>query len=129
MGIAEPGTESSTVEELLEEARSEITRLTPGEAREAAAVGAILIDIRPGEQRRLEGPIPGAVVIPRNVLEWRLDPQGEHRDPRVARQNRLLILICREGYQSSLAAALLRRLGLQTADVIGGSIAWLEEKL
>ena len=116
-----------TVEEMLASARSSISRLTPREAEAAMRTGAVLVDIRPTEQRDRDGLLPGAHVIPRNVLEWRLDPRGEHRDPRVARVDRQVILICDEGYQSSLAAAGLRQLGLDAADVIGGVQAWCRE--
>ena len=112
------------VEEMLAEARAAIVRLTPLEAQAAVEDGAILVDIRPKEQRDGLGSVPGAYVISRNVLEWRLDPAGEDRDPRVARRDRRVILICDEGYQSSLAAAALRRLGLDSADVIGGAQGW-----
>lgn len=119
--------DSITAEELLAEARAEIVRLTPLEALTEMRTGAVLIDIRAAEQRDRDGFLPGAHVIPRNVLEWRLDPRGEHRDPRVARLDRRVIVICDEGYQSSLAAANLRRLGLDAADVIGGVQAWRSE--
>jgi rhodanese-related sulfurtransferase len=118
-----------TAEGLLAAARSEIVRLTPAETLAAMEVGAILIDIRPIEQRVRDGMVPGACVISRNVLEWRLDPQGEYRDPTLARLDRRVILICDEGYQSSLAAATLRRFGLDVADVVGGVQAWRREGL
>jgi rhodanese-related sulfurtransferase len=118
-----------TVEEMLASARSSIVRLTPREAWAATQTGAVLVDIRPTEQRDRDGLLPGAHVIPRNVLEWRLDPRGEHRNSRVARLDRQVILICDEGYQSSLAAANLRQLGLDVADVIGGVQAWCGEGL
>jgi rhodanese-related sulfurtransferase len=114
----------TTVEELLAEARAEIERFAPAEALAAARDGAILVDIRPLEQRRRDGLVPGASVVERNVLEWRLDPDGEHRDPALARRDRRLILICDEGYQSSLAAATLRRFDLDASDVIGGVQDW-----
>jgi rhodanese-related sulfurtransferase len=114
----------TTVEDLLAEARAQIDRLTPAETREAVSAGAILVDMRPLEQRQRDGLVPGAAVIERNVLEWRLDPRGAHRDPDLADPDRRLILICDEGYQSSLAAATLRRFGLEVCDVIGGVQAW-----
>jgi rhodanese-related sulfurtransferase len=114
----------SGVDELLAEARSELDRVTPAEARDEAAAGALLIDIRSESQRACDGEIPGAAYVPRNVLEWRLDPDSPHRDPALARRDRRLILICHEGYQSSLAAATLRRFGLDATDVIGGAVAW-----
>ena len=119
----------ATVDELLALARGEISRLTPSEALAAMRSGAVLVDIRPTEQRDRDGHIQGAHVIPRNVLEWRLDPQSEHRDPEVARLDRQVIVICDQGYQSSLAAATLRRFGLDAADVIGGVQSWRDEGL
>ncbi|MGN6217552.1 MAG: rhodanese-like domain-containing protein [Solirubrobacterales bacterium] len=119
----------TTVEELLAEARAEIDRLSPAEALAAARDGDLLIDIRPLEQRRRDGLVPGATVVGRNVLEWRLDPNGEHRNPGLARRDRRVILICDEGYQSSLAAATLRRFDLDACDVIGGVQDWKAEGL
>jgi rhodanese-related sulfurtransferase len=118
-----------TVEEMLASARSEIVRLTPHEAFTAMQAGGALIDIRPTEQRDRDGSLPDAHVIPRNALEWRLDPRGEHRDPQVARLDQRVIVICDEGYQSSLAAANLRQFGLDAADVIGGVQLWRREGL
>ncbi len=114
----------ASVGDLLAAARAEIDRLTPSEALEAVRGGAVMVDIRPLEQRDRDGRLPGAHVISRNVLEWRLDPQSEHRDPDIARLDRKVIVICDEGYQSSLAAANLRRFGLDAADVIGGVQSW-----
>ncbi|MGE5527200.1 MAG: rhodanese-like domain-containing protein [Methanosarcina sp.] len=113
------------VEDLLAEAQAEVDRYTPAEAAAAAREGAILIDIRPLEQRRRDGLVPAATIVQRNVLEWRLDPRGEHRDPALARDDRPVILVCDEGYQSSLAAATVRRFGVEAADVIGGVQAWM----
>ena len=118
-----------TIDELLAEARSRITRLDPLAAAKAVEAGAALIDIRPEAQRRAQGEIPGAFVIDRNVLEWRLDPACEHRLPDIAKRDRLIVVLCAEGYSSSLAAATLRELGLQTADVIGGFGAWVAAEL
>jgi rhodanese-related sulfurtransferase len=118
-----------TVEELLAEARAKLSRLTPAEAHAAIRAGAIMVDIRPADQRGLDGQIPGARVIARNVLEWRLDPHCKHRDPNLARTDRQVILICDDGYQSSLAAATLRRFGLDATDVIGGARSWRAEGL
>lgn len=118
-----------TIEGILAAARAEIERLTPGETLAAMGRGARLIDIRPGEQRQRDGLVPGARVIDRNVLEWRLDPASEYRVPELARRDRLLILICDEGCQSSLAAATLWRFGLAAADVIGGVQLWRAEGL
>jgi rhodanese-related sulfurtransferase len=115
----------TTVEELLAEAAAEIDRLTPAEAQAAAQQGDLLVDIRPVEQRQRDGLVPGAAIVDRNVLEWRLDPDGEHRDPGLARRDRRVVLICNEGYQSVLAAATLRRFGLDSCDVIDGVQGWM----
>ena len=113
-----------TVDQLLAEARSQYRRVSPAEALEAQASGAIIVDIRSESQRARDGEIPSAVRHPRNALEWRLDPECEYRDPEIARRDRRVILICDEGYQSSLAAATARRLGIDATDVIGGFQAW-----
>lgn len=118
-----------TIEAVLLAARAGIERLTPGEALAAMRRGAVLVDIRPGEQRGRDGLVPGAWVVDRNVLEWRLDPAGEYRIPALARRDHQVILICDEGYQSSLAAATLARLGLDAGDVIGGVQLWRAEGL
>ena len=117
------------VDELLEEARAELNRLTPAQTRAALEAGAIVVDIRPIEQRSQDGEIPGAHVIARNVLEWRLDPAGEYRDPAVADGGKQVIVFCNAGYQSSLAAATLRRLGVDATDMVGGFEAWVGEGL
>ncbi len=92
--------------------------------------GALLIDTRPFEQRRRDGEIPGAIVVDRNVLEWRLDPTSPNRIPEVADRDQRIIVICNEGFSSSLAAATLQRLGLINAtDVIGGVVAWMDHGL
>jgi rhodanese-related sulfurtransferase len=114
----------TTVEELLAEAQAQIDRLTPAEAHAATQAGDLLVDIRPVEQRRRDGLVPGATIVERNVLEWRLDPGGAHRNPALARLGTRIILICDEGYQSSLAAATLLRFGLEAGDVVGGVQAW-----
>ncbi|HEY2161124.1 MAG TPA: rhodanese-like domain-containing protein [Solirubrobacteraceae bacterium] len=119
----------ASVDELLEEARAELTRVTPGDAREAMESGAIFIDIRPIEQRSRDGEIPGAHVIARNVLEWRLDPTSDARDPKVDCADRQVIVLCDAGYASSFAAATLRRLGLDATDMVGGFQRWREEGL
>ena len=114
-----------TVETLLSEARSELRRLEAPEASSALASGALLVDIRAESQRERDGVVPGALFIPRNVLEWRCDPRSQWRDERAADPGRRLIVMCDEGFQSSLAAAILRQLGLERAtDLIGGFQAW-----
>jgi rhodanese-related sulfurtransferase len=109
-----------TVEQLLQEARSKLERLTAPDASDAVRAGATLVDIRSELQRSRDGELPGAKRFARNVLEWRLDPSSPDRDPDVARRDVQLIVVCNEGYQSSLAAATLRRFGLRATDVIGG---------
>ncbi len=117
------------MEELLSSARRELVRLSPPEALEAAERGGVLVDIRSDTQRAADGLIPTAVSVSRNVLEWRLDPGSEHCDPELACRNRPVILICNEGYQSSLAAATIRRFGVDATDVVGGFQAWREAGL
>ncbi|CCH76653.1 Rhodanese domain protein [Nostocoides japonicum T1-X7] len=115
---------SRTIAEVLDEARSRLDRLTPAQAMRALADGAVLVDIRPEAQRAVHGEIPEAIVIDRNVLEWRFDPTSEAALP-AARYDLQVIVICQEGYQSSLAAAALQDLGIERAtDVIGGQGAW-----
>jgi rhodanese-related sulfurtransferase len=114
-----------TVDELLADARADLVRVGPLEALAAQQAGALLVDIRGDDQIRDGGAIPGAIRIPRNVLEWRADPDCEARDPRIADLNAHLILVCQHGYQSSLAAANLRAIGFAYAtDLDGGFEAW-----
>jgi rhodanese-related sulfurtransferase len=108
-----------TVDELLAEARSKLDRVGPGDIEAEVADGALVVDIRPVEQRERDGEMPGTIVIDRNVLEWRLDPGSEHRIPE-AQYGRRVIVVCNEGYSSSLAAAMLRQLGLDATDLEGG---------
>jgi rhodanese-related sulfurtransferase len=112
-----------SIDELLEEARARLVRLDPTEALEAQRQGALLVDIRPAENRVQEGALPGAVVVERTVLEWRLDPACEARLP-VASYDRKVVVVCNEGYSSSLAAATLRDLGVDATDLVGGFRAW-----
>ena len=113
-----------SIDELLDEARRSLVRVTVEQAASSMAHDGLLVDIRPSEQRHRDGEVPGALVIDRNVLEWRLDPQSAHRIPHAARTDRPVMILCNEGYASSLAAATLRRLGLDATDVIGGFVAW-----
>jgi rhodanese-related sulfurtransferase len=114
-----------TVDDLLAEARRRLDRLDPGQASEAIARGALLIDIRAESQRAADGIVPGSTFVARNVLEWRCDPTSADRDPNIDGRERQLIVMCNEGYQSSLAAATLHELGLATAtDLDGGFQAW-----
>jgi rhodanese-related sulfurtransferase len=120
----------ATIDELLERARTGLERLSPEES--AAAVqerGALLVDIRSETQRADDGTVPQARHIARNVLEWRLDPACEHRDPNLASYERPVIVMCDAGYQSSLAAATLRELGIDATDMVGGFQAWREADL
>ena len=114
-----------SVDELLAAARLRLGhRPDPAGLERALAEGALVVDIRPIAQRRADGQIDGAVVIDRNVLEWRLDPSSEHRIAGVSR-DRAVILFCNEGYASSLAAATLCELGLDATDLAGGIQAWI----
>jgi rhodanese-related sulfurtransferase len=114
-----------TVDEMLAAARERLHRIGPRECAAAMSDGALLVDIRPEAQRRLEGGVPGAVLIERNVLEWRLDPTSPDRIPEVDGHDRQIVVMCSEGYTSSLAAASLQDLGLHRAtDLEGGFNAW-----
>ncbi|HET6850550.1 MAG TPA: rhodanese-like domain-containing protein [Gaiellales bacterium] len=113
------------IDRLLEQERRLLRRLTPQEAREAAAAGGLIVDTRSHEQRMAGGTVPGAVRIHRNVLEWRADPSSGHQDPRIAACTGPLVIMCQQGYSSSLAAATLQRLGIENAtDMVGGFDAW-----
>ncbi|MET9504954.1 rhodanese-like domain-containing protein [Streptomyces sp. NPDC006622] len=114
------------VDELLDRVRAGYTRVEAREAYEAARAGeALLVDIRYAALRDRDGLIPGALVVERNELEWRLDPQGSHRAPEATGHDLRIVVICNEGYASSLAAASLHRLGLNRAtDLVGGFQAW-----
>ena len=113
-----------TIDDILADARALITRLTPAEAAAAMGDGAVLVDIRPAAQRAAEGEIPGALIIERNGLEWRFDPESDARLP-VADYDLQVIVFCSEGYTSSLAAAALQELGVHRAtDLAGGIKAW-----
>lgn len=116
---------SVTVDELLTRVRDRIERVEPVEAWRRQNEGALLVDTRPAEQRDRDGEVPGAVVIDRNVLEWRLDPASPDRLPVVTGYDLEVLVLCNEGYSSSLVADTLRTLGLtRTVDVIGGFVAW-----
>ena len=114
-----------SIAEILDDARARLRRLDPAEAARAAGDGAVLVDIRPAAQRGAEGEIPGALIIERNVLEWRFDPRSDARLPIADRYDLQVVVVCQEGYTSSLAAAALQDLGLHRAtDVAGGFAAW-----
>jgi rhodanese-related sulfurtransferase len=118
--------ERRSIDELLEQARAGLDRLTPEQAlAEARDAGAVLVDLRERHQREAAGAIPGAIAHSRLVIEWRADPGGEWRDDRIADPDKRVILFCNQGYSSSLAAATVRELGVGRAtDMIGGFEAW-----
>ncbi|MGY1642155.1 rhodanese-like domain-containing protein [Geodermatophilus sp. SYSU D00703] len=114
-----------TIDELLDEARGRITRVAPAEAAQRVAAGALLVDTRPAFQRDADGEVPGALVVERNHLEWRFDPASDAKLPEATGYAVEVIVMCNEGYSSSLAADSLRALGLhRAADVVGGYQAW-----
>ncbi|WP_405528667.1 rhodanese-like domain-containing protein [Streptomyces avidinii] len=113
------------IDELLERIRAGYTRLNAQETYAASRGGAVLVDIRYQALRERDGLIPGALVIERNELEWRLDPRGSHRVPEATSHDLQVVVICNEGYASSLAAASLHALGLHRAtDLAGGFQSW-----
>ena len=119
------GSRQSAVDRLLEDARRDLDRVEPEQLAAELAAGALVVDIRPSEARVPEGELPGALVVDRNVLEWRLDPTAEDRLPEADDPDRRVIVVCNEGYASSLAAETLRRMGLSRAtDLVGGYRAW-----
>jgi rhodanese-related sulfurtransferase len=124
MSTTRTATPPRTVDELLEAARARYRRIGPHEAAGELRAGVLVVDTRPAALRSRDGEIPGATVVERNVLEWRLDPQSPHRLPAVARAGQRVIVLCDEGYASSLAAATLLDLGLDATDVDGGFQAW-----
>ncbi len=121
--------EPITVDDLLAEARASMRRVDPHAAHRELGGGAVLVDIRTESQIADDGVIPGATCIARNVLEWRLDPASPHRIEELARPGARVIVTCDAGYQSSLAAATLLRLGLDATDLEGGFQAWREAGL
>jgi rhodanese-related sulfurtransferase len=119
-----PGARS--IDQMLAQARARLQRLHPTQAYQAVAAGAVLVDIRPGWQRAEQGDVPGALLVERNHLEWRFDPECAARLPQATGYDVQVIVLCSEGYTSSLAADSLRSLGLLRAtDVIGGFHGWL----
>ncbi len=114
------------IDELLERVREGLDRVEADTAHKAARTGeALLVDIRYAALRERDGLIPGALVVERNELEWRLDPQGSHRAPEATSHDLRVVVVCNEGYASSLAAASLRQLGLHRAtDLVGGFQSW-----
>jgi rhodanese-related sulfurtransferase len=128
--IRTPPPGARPISEALEQARTRLDRLEPDQAWAAMRDGALLVDIRPQAQRAAEGQVPGAVVIERNVLEWRLDPASDARLPEAGSYDLRVIVMCSAGYTSSLAAASLQDLGLSAAtDLAGGFQAWARSGL
>ena len=116
---------TKSADELVAEARRRIHRVRPEQLDAVQAGGGLVIDIRPEVQRWAEGELDGAIVVERNLLEWRLDPFGAHRLPQVRDHGQGIVVVCSEGYASSLAAASLADLGFENAaDLEGGFRAW-----
>ncbi|WP_251076852.1 rhodanese-like domain-containing protein [Streptomyces benahoarensis] len=115
----------SAIDTLLEQARTRLHRVDPGQAAAVQRAGGLLVDIRYAALRARDGTIPGALIVERNELEWRLDPTGDHRAPEATGHGLHIVVICNEGYASSLAAVSLHQLGLHRAtDLTGGFQAW-----
>jgi len=115
----------AAIDALLEAARQGLDRVQPADLAAEIATGALVVDTRPVEQRQRDGDLPGAIVIDRNVLEWRLDPTCPDHAPEMTDPDRRVIVVCNQGFSSSLAAATLRWLGLRRAtDLSGGFEAW-----
>jgi rhodanese-related sulfurtransferase len=113
------------VDELVSQARRRIRRVQPAQLDSVLAAGGLVVDIRTEAQRRAEGDLDGAVAVDRNVLEWRLDPLGDNRLPQVGDHAQWVVVVCSEGYASSLAAASLVDLGFEhVGDLDGGFQAW-----
>ena len=126
MSTPATGPRTGTVDAMLDRARSALRRLSPQQAQFAVSRGALLVDTRTPWQREAQGELPGAIVIDRTVLEWRLDPSSHARIPEAVGSDNNVLVVCRQGYSSSLAAASLQALGLWRAtDVVGGVEAWL----
>jgi rhodanese-related sulfurtransferase len=126
--VPPPG--SRGIDEILAEARRRLHRIGPAQAYEVQRCGGVLVDIRPHAQRRAEGGIPGALVVERNDLEWRFDPRCDARLDIADRYDLPIVVVCSEGYTSSLAAAALQDLGLWRAtDLAGGFAAWRDAGL
>jgi rhodanese-related sulfurtransferase len=127
---ASPATGGPAIDRYLAKIQRSLDRVGVDDLAGEMAAGALVVDTRPFEQRSRDGELPGAVVVDRNVLEWRLDPTSPHRLPEVTDAQQRVILVCHEGYSSSLAADTLRQLGLNRAtDLIGGFVAWSERRL
>jgi rhodanese-related sulfurtransferase len=121
--------ENSAIDVLLATARADLHRVQPRDLSAEMAAGALVVDVRPIDQRQRDGELPGAIVVDRNVLEWRLDPSSPHHIPEIADAGQRIVIVCNEGYSSSLAAATLQQLGLlRAADLVGGYQAWRAEQ-
>jgi rhodanese-related sulfurtransferase len=117
---------AQSIRSLLEAARARLNRLEPAAVREAAASGALIVDTRCAEARQANGVIPGSVHVPLSVLYWRLDPTSGHDDKDLSDRSRRIVVVCADGYSSSLAAATLRDLGFsQATDLVGGFNGWV----
>ena len=117
-----------TIDDLVAQCRARLERVAPTDVSAEQRAGALVIDVRPADQRERDGLLPDAIIVDRNVLEWRLDPDSPHRIEQVTGYDQRIILVCNEGYSSSLAAATLHDLGLHRAtDLVGGYQAWLAE--
>jgi rhodanese-related sulfurtransferase len=124
------GEQMTPIERMVEADRSLLQRLEPREADAAVRRGGVIVDIRSHEQRVEHGVVPGSVRVHRNVLEWRVDPSSGWHDDRFAAYDGPVIVMCQEGYSSSMAAATLQRLGFTRAtDMVGGFEAWAEAGL
>jgi len=120
------GQTTAAIDRLLAQARAGLDRVPVSELAAEIEAGALVVDTRPAEQRSRDGALPGAVVVDRNVLEWRLDPTSPHRLPEAADPRRRIIIVCNEGFSSSLAAATLRQLGcVRATDLVDGFQGWL----
>jgi rhodanese-related sulfurtransferase len=117
--------DGSAIARLLQECRRGLDRVEPADLEAVTAAGALVVDMRPVQQRLRDGEVPGAVVVDRNVLEWRLDPTSPWRLAVAGDPDRRIVLVCTEGYSSSLAAHTLQQLGVPGAtDLAGGFVAW-----
>jgi rhodanese-related sulfurtransferase len=123
--MSDPDRPTRSIDDVLAAARARLDRVPPEDLERELVAGSLIVDIRPIEQRSRDGELPGAVIIDRNVLEWRLDPACEHRLIPTLGYDTRIVIVCNEGYSSSLAAAMLHDLGLHRAtDLIGGYQAW-----
>jgi rhodanese-related sulfurtransferase len=120
----------TTIDDLLRRARSGLERLAPDQALEAQRAGALIVDVRTNDDRLRHGIIPGSLHVPRTVLEWRLDPDSPYRNQHACDLGRQVIIVCGDGFSSSLAAATLQELGhAQATDLVGGFTAWKDQGL